>query len=88
VARIEIPGTDDDLKVAVRDVNLPNLLLVMNVLTGDESWLDKRYQPGPIVTPEGSLFPDDTGAYAPEIADEIRTKAFAALKRLRDDRPR
>ena len=81
---ISIPGTDEDLRAALRDVNLPTLLMVMTQLCGDERWMRKRYQPEPIVTPEGSLFPDDSGGYSEEIAEEIRAAAFEMLKGLRD----
>ena len=82
--RIDIPGTDEDLGAALKDVNLPTLLMVMTQLCGDERWMGTRYTPEPIVTPEGSLFPDDSGGYSEEIAEEIRTAAFEMLKGLRD----
>ncbi len=84
LTEISIPGTDDDLHAALRDVNLPTLLMVMTQLCGDERWMARRYQPEPIVTPEGSLFPDDSGGYSEEIAAEIRAAAFEMLKGLRD----
>ena len=82
--QVAIPGTDEDLHAALRDVNLPTLLMVMTQLCGDERWMSKRYTPEPIVTPEGSLFPDDSGGYSDEIAEEIRAAAFDMLKGLRD----
>ena len=84
---VDIPGNDNDLREALADANLPTLLMVMVQLTGDEHWMKERYTPGPIVAPEGSLFPDDSGDYSEEIAEEIRTAAFALLSRLRDERP-
>lgn len=81
---ISIPGTDEDLRAALRDVNLPTLLMVMTQLCGDERWMRKRYQPEPIVTPEGSLFPDDSGGFSEEVAEEIRAAAFQMLRGLRD----
>ena len=85
MGRVQIPGTEDDLRVAVRDANLPTLLLVLAQLTGDDEWLSERYAPAPIATPEGSLFPDDTGGYDDDLADEIRARAFETLCRLRDE---
>jgi 4-hydroxyacetophenone monooxygenase len=79
-----LPGTDDDLRAALQDVNLPNLLMVVAQLTGESRWLTARYAPKPITTPEGSMFPDDSGDYAPEIAQEIREAAVAVLRRVRD----
>ena len=84
---VDIPGTDTDLREALADANLPTLLMVMVQLTGDEHWMTQRYVPGPIVAPEGSLFPDDSGDYSEEIAEEIRTAAFDLLSRLRDEQP-
>ena len=83
----DIPGDDADLHAALQDANLPSLLMVMVQLTGDEGWMSERYAPGPIVAPEGSLFPDDSGDYSPEIAEEIRGAAFELLSRLREQRP-
>lgn len=84
MTEIAIPGTDDDLRHALSDVNLPTLLMVMTQLCGDDRWMRKRYMPEPIVTPEGSLFPDDSGGFAEEIAQEIRAGAFEMLKGLRE----
>lgn len=81
---IEMPGTDADLREALDAANLPTLLMVMVQLTGDDGWMSDRFVPAPIVAPEGSLFPDDSGNYRPEIAEEIRTAAFELLTRLRD----
>ena len=83
----DIPGTDTDLRNALLDVNLPTLLMVMVHLTGDEQWMSDRYAPAPIMAPEGSLFPDDSGGYSPEISEEIRTAAFELLSRFRRERP-
>ncbi len=84
LTEISIPGTDDDLRAALADVNLPTLLMVMTQLCGDDRWMTSRYTPEPIVTPEGSLFPDDSGGYSDEIAAEIRAGAFEMLKGLRE----
>ena len=79
---IDIPGTEADLHAALEEVNLPTLLLALAQLSGDDRWLSERYQPQPIITPEGSLFSDDSGNFAPEIAAEIRAGAFELLSRL------
>jgi 4-hydroxyacetophenone monooxygenase len=84
--KADIPGSDADLSNALRDANLPTLLMVMVHLTGDKAWMSDRYAPGPIVAPEGSMFPDDSSGYDAEIAAEIRSAAFDLLSRLRDER--
>ncbi|HSG90626.1 MAG TPA: NAD(P)/FAD-dependent oxidoreductase [Pseudomonadales bacterium] len=87
MAVVNIPGTDSDLQAALADVNLPTLLLTMAQLSGDDRWLSERYSPQPIVTPEGSLFPDDSGGYSPELATEIRAEALKLFAAARDARP-
>ena len=82
-ATATLSGTDDDLRAALRDVNLPNLLMVVVQLSGDDRWLAPRYAPGPIVAPEGSMFPDDSGGYADDVAEEIRAAAFELLRKVR-----
>ena len=81
----ELPGTDKELLDALQDANVPTLLMVMVQLTGEHSWMSERYAPAPIVAPEGSMFPDDSGGYSPEIADEVRAAAFELLARMRDE---
>ena len=85
MAKIDIPGTDSDLKKALLDANLPTLLMVMAQLSGDKRWMSDRFKPAEIVAPEGSMFPDDSGGYSEEIAEEIRDSAFDVLTRLRDE---
>jgi len=79
-----VGGTDAELEEALRDVNLPTLLVTLAQLTGDRRWTAERYQPQPITTPEGSLFPDGSGGFSDELAEEIRQEAKAALIRFRD----
>ncbi len=85
--RIEIPGTEAQLEAALKDVNLPTLLVTLADLTGDDAWLAPRYAPAPIVVPDGELFPDNTGGYQEDVAAEIRAVAVDALCRLRRERP-
>ena len=80
-----IPGDDSELRTALRDVNLPTLLMVMAQFSGDDRWLTDRFRPDPIQTPEGSIFPDDTGNYNSDIAAEIREEAFQLIRTLRDE---
>ena len=84
MSEIQIPGNDHDLHTALLDANIPTLLMVMTQLAGDNRWMAARYQPAPILVPEGSLFPDDSGGYSDELAEEIRSAAFDMLIELRD----
>jgi 4-hydroxyacetophenone monooxygenase len=81
---MNIPGNDEDLSQALLDVNLPNLLLVLACITGSDEWLADRFAPAPIEAPEGSLFPDDSGRYSEEIAEEIRQAAVRIIGEVRD----
>ena len=79
---IKIPGTTEDIRLALADVNLPTLLMVLTQFSGDDRWLNPRFSPQPIKVPEGGLFPDDTGGYGETIALEIRSAALELLTRL------
>ena len=81
---VTIPGDDSTLRTALEDVNLPNLLCVLACITGSDEWLSERFAPAPIEAPEGSLFPDDSGRYSPELQEEIKTAAVSIIGQLRD----
>ena len=81
---VTVQGTDEDIKAALLDVNLPNLLLSMYCITGDRTWIAEDQAPAPVLAPEGSLFPDDTGGYSDAQADAIRASAAKVLIALRD----
>jgi len=81
---MNIPGNDQELSTALLDVNLPNLLLVLTSITGSDEWLDERFKPAPVEAPEGSMFPDDTGRYSDEVAQEIRDNAVRIIGEVRD----
>ncbi|MBL6691674.1 MAG: NAD(P)/FAD-dependent oxidoreductase [Pseudomonadales bacterium] len=82
---MDITATDEEIKAALLDVNLPTLLMVLTEFAGDDRWLTERYKPEPIHTPEGELFPDDSGGYSEEIAQEIRQAALELAIKLRDE---
>ncbi|MGA1758434.1 MAG: FAD-dependent oxidoreductase, partial [Pseudomonadales bacterium] len=81
---VTVQGTDAEISEALKDVNLPNLLLSMYCITGDKSWISAERAPAPIVAPEGSLFPDDSGGFSEAQAADIRLEALEILKALRD----
>lgn len=83
-SQITINGDDAELTAALEDVNLPNLLLVLACITGDDKWLGERYQPAPIEAPEGSLFPDDSGRFSEALQQEIKAAAVTIIGELRD----
>ena len=79
-----ITATDAEIRTALDDVNLPNLLLVLASITGSDEWLADKYQPAPVEAPEGSLFPDDTGRYSEQLQHEIKEAAAKVLGAVRD----
>ena len=79
-----IPGDDQTIQAALTEVNLPTLLMVLIQFCEDDRWLADRYKPDPIQVPAGGLFPDDTGNYATEVAEEIREAGFLLIKNLRE----
>jgi len=81
----DIPGDDTELRDALNEVNLPTLLVVMTQFSGDDRWLTDRFKPEPILTPEGGIFPDDSGNYNSDVATEIREGAFELIRTLRDE---
>ena len=81
----DIPGDDQTIRAALIEVNLPTLLMVLIQFCDDNRWLADRYKPDPIQVPEGELFPDDTGNYAADVAEEIREAGFNLVKDLRDN---
>lgn len=81
----DITASDEEIRAALSDVNLPTLLMVLVQFAENDEWLDQRFKPSPILVPEGELFPDDSGDYDEAIADEIREGAFSLLCGLRDN---
>lgn len=79
-----IPGTNEDLRKAIDDVNLPNLLVVLACITESDEWLSDHFAPAPIKAPEGSLFPDDSGRYPEVIQQEIKEAAARIIGEVRD----
>ncbi|MFT4201279.1 flavin-containing monooxygenase [Gordonia sp. (in: high G+C Gram-positive bacteria)] len=69
------PEFDAIVRAAVRDANVPTLLMVLVQLTGDLTWLDEPYRPA-----RGrGLSENDSGGLPPHIQDEIRSAAADAI---------
>jgi 4-hydroxyacetophenone monooxygenase len=83
---IEPPVSDLDdaaLRAGVAVANVPVLLLLLYQITGDGRWLEDPYRP----RRNDGLDDNSTGGFSPEIQDEIRAAAFAAIGRYRDGVP-
>lgn len=79
----DCPIDEARLKRALEVANLPTLTMVLFQLTGDERWLNDPYRP---VRASG-LGPNDSGGFSPEIAEEIRRSAAAAVMAWSHGRP-
>jgi len=69
------PVDEGRLKQAVQAANLPTMTMVLFQLTGDKRWLNEPYRP----SRSRGLGPNDSGGFGPEVAEEIRSEAVAAV---------
>ncbi|HEX6388655.1 MAG TPA: NAD(P)/FAD-dependent oxidoreductase, partial [Solirubrobacteraceae bacterium] len=76
------PAAGIDLRAALRDANLPTLLLALTQLTGDERWLAEPYQP---TAPRG-LEDHDSAGLPDDRQDEVRAAALKAFTEWRAGR--
>lgn len=71
----EFPDRESDLRLALREANIPTLLLVLTQLTGDERWISPPFTP----THAQGLDDNDSGGLAPELQDEVREATLRAV---------
>ncbi|WP_063063480.1 flavin-containing monooxygenase [Nocardia violaceofusca] len=76
-------GYDSVVRDAVRDANIPTLLMVLVQLTGERRWLADPYRP----TRGRGLDENDSGGLPAPIQDEIRAAAAAAISRWHNGQP-
>ncbi|MDI9953295.1 NAD(P)/FAD-dependent oxidoreductase [Rhodococcus sp. IEGM 1305] len=77
-------ATDEDhqLRLALKDANLPTLMLVLAHLTGDTKWIHEPYTPR-----KGKPLDDNDSAGLPaELGDEVRAAAYDAVTAVREGR--
>ncbi|MGW5145215.1 flavin-containing monooxygenase [Rhodococcus koreensis] len=72
--------TDQDLRDALADANLPTLLAALAHVTGEDRWIESPFVP----TSPPDLGDHDSGGFAEDVQDRIRAEAFDVLRRLRD----
>jgi 4-hydroxyacetophenone monooxygenase len=77
-----LEADDAELGAALEDANLPLLLMVLALLTGEGRWLEDPYRPSRTV----ALDDNDSGGFPDERRAEIRAAAFDVLRDLRDGR--
>lgn len=74
--------SDDELRAALAEANIPTLLLVVHRLTGDDAWLRPPYVPTPAV----GLDDHDSGGLPEDAQGAVRAAAFDAIRAYRDGR--
>jgi 4-hydroxyacetophenone monooxygenase len=77
---IVMTATDDELRDALVDANLPTLLVVLAHMSADPKWLADPYRP----TRTLGMNDNDHGGLSADRAEEIRAAAFDVLRRWRD----
>jgi 4-hydroxyacetophenone monooxygenase len=75
-----LEADDATLEAAIQEGNLPLLLMVLKLLTGEERWLEEPFRPSKTV----ALDDNDSGGFDADVQVEIRAAALDILKGLRD----
>ena len=73
--------SEEQLRAAVNEANIPILLLVLVQLTGDRRWLESPYTPSRTI----GMDDNDTGGLSPELQQEVRSAAADAIVAWRKD---
>ena len=71
-----MPHEPQDLDAALAEAHLPALLMSLVHLTGDAGLLTAERRPAYVLMADGKL-----GGYSPEVQDDIRARARAAIER-------
>ena len=71
------------LGAALEHANLPSLVPVLYQLTGDRKWLAEPYRP----TRSRGMDDNDSGGFAPAVAEEIRQATVAAVESYDNGHP-
>ena len=74
--------TDDALRAALAEANLPTLLMVMAHLTGDDRWMQEPYKPS---RPRGAE-DNDSGGFPEALQQSIRGEAWDIICAAREGR--
>jgi len=77
----EHKASEDDLLAAIRNGNIPVLLMALVQLTGDRRWLEAPYTPSRTV----GMDDNDSGGLSPELQEEVREAAADAIMAWRRD---
>lgn len=74
------PMTDEALRLALKDANLPTLLCVLAHLTGDDRWIEAPYIPSRARGTEDN----DSGGFSEALQESIREDAWKVIQGLRE----
>jgi len=77
---ITMTATDEQLRAALDEGNIPLLLLVLAQFTGDQKWLEDPYRPTRTI----ALYDNDDGGLAQERQREVRDATFECLRQWRN----
>ena len=77
---ITMTATDDELRAALLDANLPTLLVVLAQMSKDPKWLTQPYRP----TRTRAMNDNDDAGLPADRAGEVRAAAFEVLRSWRD----
>jgi 4-hydroxyacetophenone monooxygenase len=72
--------SDDELRAALQEANLPTLLAALTQLTGDDTWLTGRFRPGLPLGVDDS----DSAGLSSELQQAARDEAFGVLRAWHD----
>ncbi|MBL6612728.1 MAG: NAD(P)/FAD-dependent oxidoreductase [Reyranella sp.] len=73
------PATEEALRRALKDANLPTLLSVLAHLTGDDRWIEDPYKPS---RPRGAE-DNDSGGFPEALQESIRKDAWEVISGVR-----
>lgn len=77
---IVMSATDAELRAALREANIPTLLLVMTQFAGDDRWLRAPFVPSRTM----AMNDNDTAGFSEELQEQVRDAAFDVLRAWRD----
>ena len=72
--------TDDELRAALAEANLPTLVVALAQLTGDEEWLTGRFRPGSAL----GVDDHDSAGLSEDLQKALRAEAFTVLRAWHD----
>ena len=88
--RVDLPGSDEEIRAALDEANVPVLLMVLVHLTGDDRHLDGPFRPGLVeaeglgLDEEGVVFGEGPHGVSEARQRELRDQVFEVLTKYRE----